>query len=396
MEQLKPMIKKIVEGKECDDYIVFKNQKIKTFKRSMIFLAPKFVSGYEVRADVKLESLLEFLKPSQALDMEKTSENIFDLDLLCTEAEAENLHEEISDYIKSKGTELLIPHIQFLLDHDEQPTESEELLKTDFPKYATDTRLLDLPVDCLARVIRFPSSTETADFDKVFNFLLRLYEKYDTEPKISLEGLDLSNLTKEQIEALRSHPRLAVAYVSQTPVDIFLGFLDKIVDLKQRCNGLSPGIIASLTAKHGGNVHDLGIVSIRATSNTENAKAAADVTANNIFQSGGESNPEITYDFKNMKVSPTHYLLRSHPSYGENSHHPKQWHVDGSLDGSNWVLLDSRQNCNKLNGQNFTRKFSIGRVGEWRFIRFQMTNTNWAGSWNLYLAAFEIFGTLIE
>jgi hypothetical protein len=108
------------------------------------------------------------------------------------------------------------------------------------------------------------------------------------------------------------------------------------------------GIISHLTAKFGGNVHDRGVVHItanRVLSNHPNyaAKHVADLGTDSNFYSANDANQSICFDFKKMKITPTHYSIRTNSS-GPNSSHLKSWVLEGSKEGNSWIEFD-RQDC---------------------------------------------------
>jgi hypothetical protein len=73
------------------------------------------------------------------------------------------------------------------------------------------------------------------------------------------------------------------------------------------------GIIFDLTRRNGGNVHTRGIVSITSSSviGPYVPQNAADLESNSPFYSENVPNSWICYDFKNMRITPSHYSIRS-------------------------------------------------------------------------------------
>jgi hypothetical protein len=99
---------------------------------------------------------------------------------------------------------------------------------------------------------------------------------------------------------------------------------DRIFALKS--NSLLEGIITGLTISCGGNVHERGLVSITDSSHDSDpysGKVAADLgDANSYLQSNNSPDQWLCYDFKNSRVSPTHYSIRT-AAVGQNWHHLK-------------------------------------------------------------------------
>lgn len=89
----------------------------------------------------------------------------------------------------------------------------------------------------------------------------------------------------------------------------------------------------------GGNVSDKNVVSVTSLnifSGVYEAKNVVDFDRDNTYFSNNVENNWIKYDFKEKKVHPTHYSIKSHTSIATPSH-LKNWVVEGSNDDSNWT-----------------------------------------------------------
>jgi hypothetical protein len=96
------------------------------------------------------------------------------------------------------------------------------------------------------------------------------------------------------------------------------------------------GIIWHLTEKHGGNVHDKGIVAMTSKSVWDNnpkypPKQAVDLTSELFFESTNAPGQWICWDFHEMRFRPTNYTIRTR--FG------KSYIVVGSIDGENWTTI---------------------------------------------------------
>jgi hypothetical protein len=177
------------------------------------------------------------------------------------------------------------------------------------------------------------------------------------------------------------------------------------------------GIIAYLTRKCGGNVHDRNVVDITCGSfeketrganphsgafNNEPvcaAKNAADLETGSFFFSAYRKNANIPhtrnnwicYDLKKRRIVPTHYTIRAHG--GDNL---KSWVVETSTDGENWREV-ARVEDNRIPADcRFTATFPVAGGEECRFIRLVNIGMNHFGDDRIWIGAWEIFGTLIE
>jgi hypothetical protein len=183
------------------------------------------------------------------------------------------------------------------------------------------------------------------------------------------------------------------------------------------------GIIAHLTRECSGNVHDCHVVEVTCRSfdkETHGAnphsgaydndpmwvgKNAADLEAISCFESAYRSNEEeeiphtrnnwICYDFRERRIVPTHYTIRTHEGNPGGSH-LKSWLAETSADGENWREVSREEGSEQLNGPNFTGTFAVADGGECRFIRLVNIGWNHYGNDLLCISAWEIFGSFIE
>jgi hypothetical protein len=98
------------------------------------------------------------------------------------------------------------------------------------------------------------------------------------------------------------------------------------------------GTISHLTAKFGGNVHDRGVVHITANRAYDDhssyaAKNVVDLGTDSYFYSANGANQSICFDFKKMKITPTHYSIPTDGG-GSNYHHLKSWVLECSKEGN--------------------------------------------------------------
>jgi hypothetical protein len=182
------------------------------------------------------------------------------------------------------------------------------------------------------------------------------------------------------------------------------------------------GIIAHLTRECGGNVHDRNVVEVTSGSfekethgsNTHSgaynnnpddaAKNAADLETNSQFTSAYRPRSEniphtrnnwICYDFKERRIVPTHYTIRTYYR-GPGGAHLKSWLVETSTDGENWREVAHEEDNKQLNGKWFTATFPVTGGEECRFIRLVNIGRNHWGSDELRISAWEIIGNFIE
>jgi hypothetical protein len=154
------------------------------------------------------------------------------------------------------------------------------------------------------------------------------------------------------------------------------------------------GIISFLTRRHGGNVHDKGIVTITSKSVDSDQyplRNVADLTSYSYFCSKHEPDQWICWDFHALLVRLTHYAIR----YYITSFALKSWVVEGSLDGESWTTIDEHVNHDHL-PLVFTRWYGVSKTVECRFIRLTLTAPNHCGNNGLMLVGVEFFGTFLD
>jgi hypothetical protein len=155
------------------------------------------------------------------------------------------------------------------------------------------------------------------------------------------------------------------------------------------------GIIAQLSSGCGGNVHTKGIASITASSTEYNAcHQVVDYDWTGHWYSHNEQHSWIQFDFKNRRILPNHYTLKSD---NQSAHHLLKWSLDGSNDGMSWTPLDRRE-TNDLNGNRLMKSYECRSVESsspfFRFIRLIQTGKNSSAADYLMLTNVEFFGTM--
>lgn len=154
------------------------------------------------------------------------------------------------------------------------------------------------------------------------------------------------------------------------------------------------GIIRQLTNEYDGNVSEKGIVDVTASSTGYgNPTDLVNLENTKLFYTKNCKDSWIKYDFKNKKVSPVCYLIRS-CNYNKDWFHPKSWVVEGSnTDSNDWKVLDSRTDCMSLNNRSAVQCFAIQQSSDfYRFLRIRQTDTNWIDANIFAMSALEYFG----
>jgi hypothetical protein len=154
------------------------------------------------------------------------------------------------------------------------------------------------------------------------------------------------------------------------------------------------GVISHFTKQCGGNVHTQGVISITASRNERNqCHQVADHDWTDYWFSNSSANSWIQFDFRDRRISPTHYTLRSD---GIGCCHLLQWSLDGSDDEKSWTNLD-RQNTQDLNGDFRVKSYSLTPSSSaFRYLRLTQTGSTSSNSHHLGLSRVEFFGKVRE
>lgn len=163
------------------------------------------------------------------------------------------------------------------------------------------------------------------------------------------------------------------------------------------------GIIRYLTKKCHGNVDEKNVVKVTSSTVYYNrySKYVVDLDDDkHYFTSDCQQNSWIKFDFKDKKVRPTHYTLRTKSDSGKGGNHLKNWVVEGSNTdwGDEWKILDARSDVTFLDSANAKYVFDIqnelGKDDYYRYLRIRQTGKNSYGAYFLNLSALEYFGYL--
>jgi hypothetical protein len=152
------------------------------------------------------------------------------------------------------------------------------------------------------------------------------------------------------------------------------------------------GIISSLTRKHGGNVHEKGIVTVtsKSTAGQKSRNApqnCADLTHDSYsFESNNAPGQWVCWDFGDVLVGLTGYTIRAWKV--------KSWILEGSLDGETWTEIDQVTGNEDFKEDMATASFTLPKPAECRFIRLTQSDKKHNGTHVLNLQAVEFFGTL--
>lgn len=270
------------------------------------------------------------------------------------------------------------------------------------------SRLKTLNIEILNEIFS-NSSLQLASEDSLFNFLIDLYQK-DSKYSILFEHVIFNNLTDESLFHFTNTIELSdinndlwhsICYrLLPTKIESFKFYSKGTIDTMskssqryifetiefERSNDEEfDGIMHFLTNLTRGNIHDNGTIEISSNSistsdNTErHPKFLVDYQSNSYYFSKDNGDAFICFDFKNQFVKLSSYSIKNNKS--SNLAYLKNWVVEVSNNGVEWVVIDRRMDDRTLKGPFLVANFKInGQESDnsfYRFIRLRQTGNSW-------------------
>jgi hypothetical protein len=133
----------------------------------------------------------------------------------------------------------------------------------------------------------------------------------------------------------------------------------------------------------------MGAVKITARTYGWEARQTNDLGNNCEFCSADLPSQWICFDFKALRIEPTHYTIQTYCADANRSH-LRSWAIEGSDDGASWTEIDRRENNNDLNGELAVKTFVVAPSASFRRIALRQIGLNHKGGNELILSAFEL------
>jgi hypothetical protein len=145
------------------------------------------------------------------------------------------------------------------------------------------------------------------------------------------------------------------------------------------------GIISYLTAKHGGNPAELGIVGVK--SSFSELPSGRPTPSFHSMQ-------WLELDFKDMSIHVTHYLIQ--PRQDQGGRLPDGWVVEVGDNGSEWSQVDRRCYRHERIGPGVQHIFPIAAPRPGRYFRVQELGPGCRCDDYFAFTSLEIFGRLLK
>lgn len=115
------------------------------------------------------------------------------------------------------------------------------------------------------------------------------------------------------------------------------------------------------------------------------------------YWSKNKGNATICFDFKDKLIQLGSYSIKT-ISHGQNGKHLRNWVIEVSNNGNDWIIIDRHENEPALNGYQFVSNFPIKNQNNdfYRFIQIRQTGNGWHTSSKNELAMYtiEFFGKI--
>ncbi|KAK8875627.1 hypothetical protein M9Y10_005797 [Tritrichomonas musculus] len=274
-----------------------------------------------------------------------TTENSVDylLSVIDMESVLQNNYDSCSDVLQ-KLIEFIASHFEFI--------DKKELKKLDV---------------CTIEEILRNESLKLKDEDSLLEFIMSLNETDETYSNL-FEYIQIFNVSKEKFlsfinsnnyssinsdiwDSIRSRI-LTSQSTNFTQKDVkryFIGIKEFTFQRGEEFNG----IMNYLSTQTKGNIHDNGTIKIDSNSihnNSRHPKNLVDFGDTNVYQSKDDGDAFISFDFKDKFVQLSSYSIKSCNS-NENGAHLKNWAIELSNEGENWIEIDRYQNKLKIKRQ---------------------------------------------
>jgi hypothetical protein len=156
------------------------------------------------------------------------------------------------------------------------------------------------------------------------------------------------------------------------------------------------GVFALLTRMTGSNCAVSGGIGVRAlkthSGNLNTLFEGNQVGRGSFWVHSNVKDGWLEIDFLGRRLAITHYTLRSEGL--------RTWTIEGSNDGSNWTVIDSRTNDETFHGHGpIDARFEChdDSVYGFRLIRLCQKGLHWSGqTYTFLLARIEMFGWLVD
>ena len=303
---------------------------------------------------------------------------------------------------------ILTREIEFISSHFNEFCEKKEeemrtisidtliqILNNDQLRLETEDQLVKFLNELYLKDVKYSILYETVLFENVTSETMKFFTSiYDMNDLTTLTWKRLSKRLEEDLS--KEHERRSGKNKRYKKLK------ERIIEIESPNQNEFKGIIHHLREKSNNQIeNEINITASSILFDNESYHPRNVVLfedQNRFFCSKNFENSWLCFDFKDNRVIPTHYTIRSNSCDENNSSHPKTWVIEGSNDNLSWDEIDEEINCAHLNGRNVSHTFEMNKQNskEYKYIRMRLTGPNWYYCNYLIIDSFEIYGRLIQ
>jgi len=115
----------------------------------------------------------------------------------------------------------------------------------------------------------------------------------------------------------------------------------------------------------------------------------------NSFGTDNIPNQWIYVNLINYLVIPTSYRLGN---TRQGNCHPRNWRLDASVDGDNWITLRTHEEDKTFSNENIVGNWDINDTSQekYQYFRIYQTGFSEGGYYHLSCCCFEIYGRVFK
>ena len=254
----------------------------------------------------------------------------------------------------------------------------------------TEDQLLAFINEIYSKESTFSILYETVIFENVSSEKMKEFiEKFDFNDMTSTTWQRLTNRLQQEIKNVTDELKSSEGQYKKA---------SKVLASFKYTNKEFSGIINFLREKSSKKIeNEISITSTSYQGNSGPLNVTIHEDQRKYFNLINQENNWICFDFKDYRVIPTDYTMKSRDQ-GKGWCHPKSWVLEGSNDNISFEILDEEKYCPYLNGNNLAHTFKIKNQTskEFRYIRLYATGKDWWNSNYFSFSSFEIYGQLIK
>ncbi|OHT17275.1 F5/8 type C domain containing protein [Tritrichomonas foetus] len=155
------------------------------------------------------------------------------------------------------------------------------------------------------------------------------------------------------------------------------------------------GIVKYLRKESGQNPHTNGQIKITYQGGNPYCEKLFDFDWKCYWSSTNSPGQWLSFDFTKNYIYLTDYTLKT-PNSSPGWNHLKSWVIEGSIDGIEWVEMDSRNDNFDLNGNSKIATYHCQNPHKVRLIRLRQTGKNHRNADDIQLTNIEFFGRVTD